>query len=259
MTEIATRPEQVVDTQVPNFNEGPLVQWAREASAANSIAKALADTPFVPESFRGNAAHVTAAILVGQEVGLQPMAALRSIDIVQGTPAMRAVAMRALVQSHGHDIWPEEQTETRCVMAGRRSGGDKVVRVTWTMDRAKALGVAGRPNYQKQPGTMLIARATSELCRLIAADVLLGIPYSAEELDDGIDLDGQPVAAQPEAKKRTARRAALKTVPVAPAAPAEPDLEAPPAPAAAATDMEQPSLDGDWPEVARPPDGEAAS
>src|SRR5690606_22364931 len=32
--------------------------------------------------------------------------------------------------------------------------------------------------------SMLVARATSEICRLIASDVLFAVPYSTEELQD---------------------------------------------------------------------------
>jgi hypothetical protein len=31
------------------------------------------------------------------------------------------------------------------------------------------------------PQAMLAARATSEVCRLVAADAILGMPYSSEE------------------------------------------------------------------------------
>lgn len=245
MTEIATRDEQPTGLEpVEPMQQVPmtgLVLWARKASAANGIAQSLARTPFVPESLRvyakqedppekhdqallATAANITAAILTGDEIGLQPMAAMRSIDIVKGTPAMRAHAMRALVQSRGHEIWPTEQTETRVIMHGRRKGDSNTITVTWTMDRARKLGVAGGRNYQSQPGTMLIARATAEICRLIAADVLLGVPYAIEELDDQPDLTAATVAsvAPAEPKKRTAKRKPIEQV-----APPEPELVEP--------------------------------
>ena len=50
---------------------------------------------------------------------------------------------------------------------------------------------------------MLIARATAELCRLIASDVILGLAYAAEELDDP---EGEPQAPAPVARRRTAQR-----------------------------------------------------
>jgi hypothetical protein len=192
-----------------------LAVWANSARQAASVAVSLAKTPFVPQSLRGGtpevtAANITAAILTGQEIGIQPMAALRSIDVIQGTPAMRAVALRALVQSAGHDVWVVEQTNTRAVVRGKRKGTDIEQTSTWTMDRAQALGLSGKDNWRKQPQAMLVARATSELCRLVAADVILGIPYSVEELEDGPAVEGAP--SEP-VKPRTARRR-IQPVPV---------------------------------------------
>ena len=46
-------------------------------------------------------------------------------------------------------------------------------------------------NWKKQPGAMLVARATSEACRLVAADAILGIGYSSEEIADGGSYDEQ--------------------------------------------------------------------
>lgn len=200
MTEIAVR-------EAEPAHASSLALWAEDARKAATVAVSLAKTPFVPQSLRGNtpeitASNITAAILTGQELGLEPMAALRSIDVIQGTPALRAVALRALVQSAGHEVYVAEATTTRAVVSGRRKGEEREQKSVWTMDRAKALGLVTKDNWRKQPQAMLVARATSELCRLIAADVILGVPYSVEELQDG-----EEVTASEPAKRRTARRA----------------------------------------------------
>lgn len=162
-----------------------LGEWAQSAEAAHRVAEQLVKTSFVPEGFRGKPYEATAAILAGLEVGLSPMAALRSFDVIQGTAAPRALTLRAVVQSHGHEIELVESTASRCKMRGRRAGAHTWTNVDWTMDRARSLGVAGKANWKSQPQAMLVARATSELARLIAADAILGIGYSAEEIADG--------------------------------------------------------------------------
>jgi hypothetical protein len=145
----------------------------------------LAKTSFVPASMKGKPEEVTAAILAGREIGLEPMTALRSIDIIQGVPAMRALTLRGLVQAAGHELWVKESTETRAIVEGRRKGSEHVERSVWSMERAAKLGLTGKDNWKKQPGAMLVARATSEVARLIGADVLMGMPYAIEELDHG--------------------------------------------------------------------------
>ncbi len=172
-----------------------LGEWARSADAAYHIAKTLVQTSFCPEQFRGKPGEATAAILAGLETGLQPMAALRSFDIIAGTAAPRAITLRAIVQSHGHEMVLEESTATRCRMKGRRRGASEWSTVTWTLDRAKQLGVTSKSNWRTQPQAMLVARATSELARLIASDAILGIGFSSEELADGGTLDAADAVA----------------------------------------------------------------
>lgn len=162
-----------------------LSEWATSAQAAMVVAEQLSSSSFVPESFRGKPGEATAAILAGLEVGLQPMAALRSFDVIQGQAAPRAVTLRAILLAHGHEVELVESTSTRCKMRGRRRGAAGWQEVTWTMDRARQLGVTNKPNWKNQPQAMLVARATSEIARLIAADAILGVGYSSEELADG--------------------------------------------------------------------------
>lgn len=218
--------------QPPAANE--LEQWARDLSTAYQAARRLVTTSFVPKTYQGKPEEAAAAIMTGQELNLSPLAALRSIDIIGGVPAMRAVALRALVQSAGHEIWVEESTATRAVVRGRRRGSDKVEESVWTIDRARGLQLLGKDNWKKQPIAMLLARATSELVRLIAADVILGIPYSVEEIQDQAVVESAPAedAAGKAPVKRTARRKPLPAAPEEPALPDEENVERDPETAA---------------------------
>lgn len=187
-TDIATRDEhQAVATQQqapPQITtKSALVIWAEEARVVANIAVSIAKTPFAGQ-LRGKPEEVTAVILAGNEIGLPPMAALKAFDIIQGTPALRAHAMRGLVQSKGHKVHLVESDDKHCVMRGRRADDEDWQTVTWTMPRAALLGLVNKPEWKKQPQTMLVARATGELCRLIASDVLHAVPYTSEELRD---------------------------------------------------------------------------
>lgn len=171
-----------------------LGEWATSAQAAYTVAEKLVQTSFVPASFSRKAMEATAAILAGAEVGLSPMASLRSFDVIQGQAAPRAITLRAIVQSFGHEIELVESTATRCRMRGKRRDSQTWQSVSWTMDRARDLGLTGKDNWKKQPQAMLVARATSELARLIAADAILGIGYTSEEIRDGLDTVNEAVA-----------------------------------------------------------------
>lgn len=214
-----------------------ITRFLADLSVAFEIASRLVTTSFVPQSYQNRPQEAAAAIVAGQGVGLGPMEALRSIDIIQGTPAMRAITLRALVVSHGHEIWVEESTPTRAVVCGRRAGSDKVQRSEWDLDRARALGLLNKDNWKKQPSAMLIARATSELARLIAPDALLGIPYSTEELQD---LDERPVSAGATVRPARQIQTVASRLRAAEASKAEPAPDAVPVPESAADGRTEP-------------------
>jgi hypothetical protein len=164
-----------------------ITQWAEAAQAAHQLAEALCRTSFCPEQFRNNPVEATAAILAGGEVGLSPLAALNGFDIIQGRSAARAITLRAVVLSFGHEVELLESTSARCRMRGRRRGSEAWQEVEWPLQRAQQLGLTNKSNWKSQPTAMLQARATSEICRLVAADAILGIAYAAEELQDALD------------------------------------------------------------------------
>ncbi len=213
---------------VPAYLTGNTLQgWAEEARAAATIAASLVRTPFIPESLRvyfdedkkepnveATTAAVTAALLTGQELGMTPMAAMRSIDVIKGTPALRAIALRALVQRAGHEIWLVESSKVQAVVSGRRQGSQQVQSSHWTIERAKDLNLVYKPNWKQQPAAMLVARATAECARLIASDVLLGMPYAVEELED----DSEAVDAAPPAARKRAATAQRRLAPAPDAA-----------------------------------------
>lgn len=211
--EIATRAEESAAV-VAHLTESPLTEseleaWARDAIAISNIAANIATTSLAG-AYRGKPDEVTAVILAGHELGIQPMTSLKSIDVIQGQPALRAHAMRGLLQAKGHEIELVESTAAYCKMRGRRKGAEKWQEVEWDLDRARQLGLLGKDQWKKQPKTMLIARATGEICRLVASDALHGMPYVAEELDGFVHGE----AAQP---KRAPLSVAALTAP-APAA-----------------------------------------
>lgn len=160
-----------------------LVSWAEEAKAAHALATSLARTSFAG-NYKGKPEDATAAIMKGAEIGLTPLAALGSINLIQGTPALSANALRAVVQAQGHEVWIESSSDKKAVAKARRKGSEVEHTSTWTIDRAEKMGLTGKQNWRQQAEAMLIARATSEVCRLVAADAVLGIAYSEEELRD---------------------------------------------------------------------------
>jgi hypothetical protein len=249
-SEIATRDDQqaVAVQQAPPAPTSELMEWVESARQANLVAQSLANTSFAG-AYRGKPDEITAAILTGQELGLQPMTALKSIDVIQGQPALRAHAMRAIVQSQGHQLELVESDDTHCVMRGRRKGAETWQEVQWDIPRVQRMGLLGKDQWKKQPKTMLVARATGELCRLIASDALHGLPYAAEEVDGYVH--GEIVPQKP---RLSIAAITTQTPPVG---------TAPAAVLADTADQQESAEDGawdadavedstDWPETAQP-------
>lgn len=249
MTEIATREqalpaEQQPATITPTAGTTALMAWAQEADLAYQMAQKLAGTSFVPQSLRGKPGDIAAAILAGAELGLKPMATLKSIDIIQGTPALRAHAMRAVLQGQGHEIELVESTDTLCRMRGRRAGSEAWQEVEWTIDRARMMGLLNKDQWKKNPKGMLVARATGDVSRLIASDALHGMPYVSEELEGTVHAEVVPELKPLNIMAITAPA----TMPVAPA-PVDVDYAV-----TREDEAEWEEVDGstDWPATAQP-------
>lgn len=186
-------------TDLVPYQGQSLVTWAQEADAAYVLAERMVDTAFCPAQFKGKPVEAAAAVLAGAEVGLSPLAALRSFDIIQGVAAPRALTLRAIAQAAGCHFQTVEESDRKVVMRARRPGGEWET-VTWTIERAQRLKLTGKDNWSKQPQAMLVARATAELARRVAADRILGLGYAAEEVDE----DEAPTAKRTVSRKKAA-------------------------------------------------------
>ena len=141
----------------------------------------IANTPFVPTAFRGKPESVFAAVLYGEELGLGPMQSLNSIHVIEGKPSMSPELMRGLVARAGHRIDVKESSGDKVTLWGKRADTGSEATVSWSMKDAQLAGLAGRGAWKTYPRAMLLARATSELCRMLFADVVAGLSYTPEE------------------------------------------------------------------------------
>lgn len=161
-----------------------LASWAGAMGDAMTLAKGLAGTAFVPSHFQGKPADTAVAIMKGAALGLDPVAALESIYVISGKPALYTRSMVALVLARGHEVWTEEADATKVTVRGRRHGSSHVEESTWDAARVKAAGLDRNRQYAAHPEAMLYARAAADVCRRIAPDVLAGLSYGVEELQE---------------------------------------------------------------------------
>jgi hypothetical protein len=154
---------------------------SNELDSLWKLANRVARTPFAG-NYRGRPEDAFAAILAGREAGLAPMQSLAGIDVIDGRPSFSPELMRALVARAGHRLDIIESTDERCTLAGRRADTGAGAQVTWTIADAQRAGLAGRGAWRTYPRAMLVARATSELCRQLWPDIIAGLSYGPEEV-----------------------------------------------------------------------------
>lgn len=159
-----------------------LTRQAEAMGAAHKLATVLCNTQMVPQTFRGKPDDGAAAILYGAELGLKPQQALQQVFVVHGQPAIYARTMVALLKAKGYRFQTVETSDESVTVRGTSPAGE-VEESTWTIARAEKAGYTKNAKYKSDPQAMLYAKASSEVSRKLAPDVLLGIKYTAEDLE----------------------------------------------------------------------------
>ena len=127
-------------------------------------------------------------IMAGQEIGLPPVASLRSIDLIEGQIQVRSHAIAALIKKAGYDYLVMESTDQRCVIVYYLRDGRKA---TAAMTRAEAdrAGFSKRRDgktkqmWEKLPAEMLYARTMAKGARQHCADAVMGGVYVEGEIE----------------------------------------------------------------------------
>lgn len=157
-------------------------------------AKVIAASGMLPKSFYESAggdptAMAFVAIQLGAEVGLSPMASVQNIAVINGKPGLYGPAMLAVVETSGllevFEEWIEGEGETLVAFCKvrRRGRPEKIVPFGWG-DAKKAGLNSKRGPWQEYPKRMMQARARTFALRDTFPDVLLGLAYSIDELQD---------------------------------------------------------------------------
>lgn len=194
-TELTTQAHEaeIVPPDVTDDGLALLQKQAEALGAAHKIATVLCSTGMVPQAYRGKPDDGAAAILYGAEVGLKPQQALQQVFVVHGQPSIYARTMVGLLKARGYRFETVDTSDESVTVRATSPRGE-VEEATWDIARATKAGYTSNKKYTTDPQGMLYAKAASEVSRKIAPDVLLGIRYSAEDLE----LEPLPVRATAE-------------------------------------------------------------
>lgn len=189
-TRLAPREQSVIDYGQPR----PEAQIHAVAHAVEDPlfyqARVLAKSALVPSGLQGKPADIYLIISMGHELGISPVRALSSIHVIKGKPMLSADLMVGIIRSSGVCDYFRmiESTDERATFETQRKGEASPVSLTFTIEQAKAMGIASGDQWKKQPAVMLRKRAKSALAREAYEDVLGGCYVEDEIRDDPVGV-----------------------------------------------------------------------
>ena len=198
------------------------------------LAKGVFQSGLAPDSVK-SAEQAAVVMLTGQEMGIAPMTALRTISVVKGKATMAAELMIGIVRQRKAGQFVVKQDEGWCEMTGTRTDNGDVLTVKWDRERAERAGLYKNVVWKSYETEMLRHACERELCRALFSDVLAQV-YTPDEIEAAGAVEGTVADDEP---SRT--DAVREVVGLAPAEP-EPGPETPVAPDAPITDDEIPGL-----------------
>lgn len=147
-------------------------------------ARAVAVAPLLPEAFRSQPANILIAMEVADALEMRPYMVMQEMSVIGGRPAFSAKFMRGLVRRAGHRLRESfEGGVARCVII--RTDDPEFEHVaTWDQAKAERHGYWGKGHWSKNPELMLKNRAVSECVREACPEVLGGVAYTPDEVDD---------------------------------------------------------------------------
>ena len=180
---------------------------ASSFDTAQRIAKCLAASSIVPETFRGaqGLPNAIIALEMAQRLGVSVMQIMQNLYVIHGRPAFSSQFIIAAIQSCGrysalkYDMKRDANgAPLSCTAyATELATGERLEGPTISMQTAKDEGWLGKTGskWKTMPELMLRYRAAAFFGRLYAPDVLMGFK-SQEEAEDIATTSSAPMQAK---------------------------------------------------------------
>lgn len=174
----------VISLEVPGYKALSEEEMRRDMAEAAIYAQAGA---LVPSQMRGNAGDMYILMQIAKHLNVPVISVLRGFSFIGDKdvkPTMTAQFMAGLVRNAGHTLreqWDAETSTASAVIIRKDDPQFEHVAV-WDEEKARVAGLwESTPTWVQYPKAMLMARATSEVCRQAVSEVLMGFSYVPEE------------------------------------------------------------------------------
>lgn len=155
--------------------------------------RAMASASLLPRQYQNNPGNLLFAVEYADALGVDRMAAITSIHVIDGKPSASADLIANLVRKAGHRLRVSGDDNHAVAQIIRADDPEFTYEARWDIAKARAAGLAGKGVWKNYPGAMLRSRAITEVARMGASDALFGVIYTPEELGAEIDGAGQVV------------------------------------------------------------------
>lgn len=173
-----------ISLEVPGYKALSEEEMRRDMAEAAIYAQAGA---LVPSQMRGNAGDMYILMQIAKYLNVPVISVLRGFSFIGDKdvkPTMTAQFMAGLVRNAGHTLreqWDAETSTATAVVIRKDDPQFEHVAV-WDEEKARVAGLwESTPTWVQYPKAMLMARATSEVCRQAVSEVLMGFSYVPEE------------------------------------------------------------------------------
>lgn len=167
---------------------------------AMQMAKALASSTIVPQTFQKNDANCLIAIEQAQRLRVSPMMVMQNLHVIQGRPSWSSKFLIAAINNSGKFDMELQFEETQdkdgkpfSCTAWTTKNGRKVNGMTVDMNMAKEEGWLSKngSKWRTMPQLMLRYRAASFFSSLNCPELTMGL-YTREEMQDN-DFKEYPI------------------------------------------------------------------
>ena len=185
-TEVATHNNKVTDYSLGIFGTSDNFIMAMQ------MAKALASSTIVPQTFQKNDANCLIAIEQAQRLRVSPLMVMQNLYVIQGRPSWSSKFLIAAINNSGKFDMELQFEETRdkdgkpySCLAWTTKNGRRVEGMTVDMEMAKAEGWLSKngSKWKTMPQLMLRYRAASFFSSLNCPELTMGL-YTKEEMQD---------------------------------------------------------------------------
>ena len=177
-------------------NEIATNSFENNLSVQMKHAEILSQANMIPDKFKGNPANVLVAQELAQSMGESTWVTMSELYFVGNVPTFSAKYMRTRVRAAKHILResfdPETMTATCTII--RHDDPDFEHTIRWDKAKAEAHGLWGKGHWKKNPELMLKNRAVSECVREACNEVMGGVDYTREEVENG-NFNTGPVTA----------------------------------------------------------------